>query len=116
MRVSDALGCAGLQFWGRGRPSSGWKWRGCCLQLEPLGAGARRFPVHYVHTLYGSKTPWGLARIWRRLLAKNLSPLNSELHKEPLGAENPVPLQASGCLASLPTLTARTRAQLRAPK
>jgi len=68
--------------------SDEWGSQSCVLHFCTWSSGARRFPICSVHTLYGFKPPWGLARIWRLLLAKNpLSPLNSGLHKEPCEVE-----------------------------
>lgn len=62
----------------------------CLMRVCAWSLGARHFPICYMHMLYRFKAPWGLACIWRQLLAKNLSPLNSKLRKEPLEVENAV--------------------------
>lgn len=70
--------------------------RSCLERVCAWSLGARHFPICYMHMLHGFKAPWGLACIWRQLLAKNLSPLKSKLHKGPLEVENAV--AQAGCL------------------
>lgn len=88
----EGFGCPGLcwpLFLGLLLSLFGVEMAGMLFAAGAAGCGCTAHGVPHVMCT-GISTPWGLARIWRWLLAKNLSPLNSELQKEPHGAENPL--------------------------